>query len=216
MSMRFWLPGVLCLILVGMVGLTVRSMTSTSARPAAPAAIDEPPRTVGMMEPVVRTRYPELAAADTPSTATLIPTTDTQDLPVGEEARAVDASPQASARDEQLAKLRASGSDAQNLTAKVNPFRVTWQTLASQSGIEVDVSPWECYRGGCFTTVVHRSPQSVEELTSKILSSQDLASWSGPQTRSASISRTDGTAEVTWFLLLPTEDGPNGGTVASH
>ncbi len=75
--------------------------------------------------------------------------------------------------------------------------------MASQSGIDIDVSPWECHRGGCFTTVVHQAPQSIEELTSKILASQDLASWSGPQTRSAPIPRTDGTAEVTWFLLTP-------------
>ena len=115
----------------------------------------------------------------------------------------MEASAQAGERDQQVAKLRASGPDAGSLTAKVKPLQVAWEKIANQSGIEIDVSPWECHRDGCFTTVVHRAPQSVEELTSRIFASQDLAKWSGPQTRSAPIPRTDGTSEVTWFLLSP-------------
>jgi hypothetical protein len=127
-----------------------------------------------------------------------------QDLPAGEdEARPVQASPQATERDQQVTKLRASGADTSSLAAKVDSLRATWETMAGRSGIEIDVSPWECHRSGCFTTVVHRASQSIEELTSQIFASQDLAKWAGPQTRSAPIPRTDGTSEVTWFLLSP-------------
>jgi hypothetical protein len=212
MSMRIWLPGVLSLILVGLMGLMVTHLTSrersTSPRPASPAAIDEPPRLAHTVVPSSFSR----AISPVPPAPTLLSGADSPDVPAGEgEARAVAASPQASERDQQLARLRASGPDARRLTAKASPLRATWETMANRSGIEVDVSPWECYRGGCFTTVVHRDPQSVEGLSSQILGSQDLASWSGPQTRSAPIPRTDGTAEVTWFLLSPAEGSPNGG-----
>jgi hypothetical protein len=207
MSMRIWLPGALGLILAGLIGVLVTYMTSrgrsTSPHPAAPAAVDEPPRLVTPHAP----SSPSWAISAARPAPALVPA-DSQVAPVGEaEARAIEASPQAGERDQQVAKLRASGADAASLTAKVKPLRETWQAMANQSGIEVDVSSWECYRGGCFTTVVHHAAQSVEELTSKILASQDLASWSGPQTRSAPIPRTDGTAEVTWFLLTPPPEG---------
>jgi hypothetical protein len=207
MSMRIWLPGVLGLILVGLIGLMAAYMTSrgrsTSRDPAALAAVEEVPRVV-----TPRTsRSPSWPISVVRPAPTPVP--DRQQAPAGEgEARAVEASPQAGERDQQVAKLRASGPDAGSFTAKVKPLQEAWETMANRSGIDVDVSPWECYRGGCFTTLVHQAAQSVEELTSKILASQELASWSGPQTRSAPIPRTDGTAEVTWFLLTAQQDGP--------
>ena len=208
MSMRIWLPGVLGLILVGLIGLMATYLTargrSTSPHPAALAAVEEPPRRA-----TPRTApSPSWAISAGRPAPTPAPAPGFQQAPAGEgDARTVEATPQASERDQQVANLRASGPDAGSLTAKVKPLQETWKTMASRSGIEVDVSPWECYHGGCFTTVVHQAPQSVEELTSKILASQDLASWSGPQTRSALIPRTDGTAEVTWFLLTPPQEG---------
>src|SRR4051812_2223584 len=208
MSMRIWLPGALGLIFVGLIGVTAMYLTSrgrsTSPHPAALAAVEEFPRLVTPhTSPSPSWAIAAVRPAPTPVTAP-----DVQQAPAGEgEARAVEASPQASERDQQVAKLRASGPDAGSLTAKVKPLQETWTTMANRSGIEVDVSPWECHRGGCFTTVVHQAAQSVEELTSKILASQDLASWSGPQTRSAPIPGRDGTAEVTWFLLTPAPEG---------
>jgi len=203
MSMRIWLPSMLGLILVGLIGLMVTLISSrgqSTSRPAVPAAVDEPP-------PLVTPRTPSSrswASSAAPPTPTPVPAPPSEQGPAGEgEARAVEASPQAGERDQQVAKLRASGPDAGSLTAKVKPLQVAWEKIANQSGIEIDVSPWECHRDGCFTTVVHRAPQSVEELTSRIFASQDLAKWSGPQTRSAPIPRTDGTSEVTWFLLSP-------------
>jgi hypothetical protein len=206
MSMRIWLPGVLGLVLVGMIALMAAYTTSrgrsTSRHLAALAVVEEVPRLV-----TPRTSPPPSWAISAARPAPT-PVPDRQQAPAGEgEAGAVEASPQAGERDEQVAKLRASGPDPGSLTAKVKPLQETWETMAKRSGIEVDVAPWECYGGGCFTTVVHQAPPSVEELTSKILASQELASWPGPQTRSAPISRTDGTAEVTWFLLTPQPAG---------
>jgi len=206
MSMRIWLPGVLGLTLMGLIGLTATYITSrgrsTAPHPAALAAVEEPPRLV------TPSTSPSWASSAVRPAPTPVPAPDFQQAPAGEgEAQAVEASQQASERDQQVAKLRASGPDAGNLTAKVKPLQATWETMANRLGIEVDVSPWECYRGGCFTTVVHQAPQSVEELTSKILASQELASWSGPQTRGAPIPRRDGAAEVTWFLLTAPREG---------
>jgi hypothetical protein len=214
MSMRIWLPGVLGLILVGLIGLMAAYTTSRgrsiSRQPAALAAVEEDPRLVTARSSRSSSPSPSPSPSWAISAVQPAPTPvpDLQQAPAGEgEARAVEASPQAGERDQQVAKLRASGPDPGSLTAKVKPLQETWETMAKRSGIEVDVSPWECYGGGCFTTIVHQAPQSVEELTSKILASQELASWPGPQTRSAPIPRTDGTAEVTWFLLTPQQDG---------
>jgi len=208
MSMRIWLPGVLGLILVGLIGLTATYLTSrgrsTSPHAAALGAVEEFPQLVTPHT----SQSPSWAISAVRPAPTPAPAPDLQQAPAGEgEARAVEASPQAGERDQQVAKLRASGPDAGSLTAKVKPLQETWATMAKRLGIDVDVSPWECYRGGCFTTVVHQAPQSVEELTSKILASQDLASWSGPQARSAPNPGSDGTAEVTWFLLTPAQEG---------
>ena len=208
MSMRIWLPGLLGLILVGLLGLMATYVMShgrsPSPHPAALATVEQPSRLVTPGP----SPSPSWAISAVRPAPTPVPAPDFQQAPAGErEAQAVEASPQASERDQQVAKLRASGSDAGSLTAKVKPLQETWETMANRSGIEVDVSPWECYRGGCFTTVVHQAPQSVEELTSKILASQDLATWSGPQTRSAPIPRRDGAAEVTWFQLTPPQEG---------
>jgi len=205
MYMRIWLPVALGLILVGLITLTaayaISRGRSTPPRPSPPAAADEPP---GLATPRAASAPSRVIAAVPPVSAANPP-----DVTVGAaEARAVQTSPQATERDQQVARLRASGPDDSRLNAKVSPLRATWETLASRSGIDVDVSQWECYRGGCFTTIVHEAAQSVEELTSQILASQDLARWSGPQTRSAPIPRTDGTAEVTWFLLSPPEGQP--------
>jgi hypothetical protein len=204
MSMRIWLPSMLGLILVGLIGLMVTLITSrgqsTSRRSAVPAAVDEPPQLVTPHTPPSRS----WASSAAPAAPTPAPAPPSEQAPAGEgEARAVEASPQAGERDQQVAKLRASGPDAESLTSKVKPLQAAWEKIANQSGIEIDVSPWECHRGGCFTTVVHRASQSIEELTSQIFASQDLAKWAGPQTRSAPIPRTDGTSEVTWFLLSP-------------
>jgi hypothetical protein len=211
MSMRIWLPSMLGLTLVGLIGLMVTLITSrgqsTSRHPEVPAAVDEPP-------PLVTPRTPSSrpwAISEAPAAPTAVPAPTPERAPAVEaEARAVEASPQAGERDQQISKLRASGPDAGGLSAKVEPLQVAWEKMANQSGIEIDVSPWECHREGCFTTVVHRAPQSVDDLTSQILASQELTKWSGPQTRSAPIPRTDGTSEVTWFLLSPPQQEEQG------
>jgi len=205
MHTRTWFPVTLGLTLVSLIGLTAARAIwrgrSTSPRLAATAVEDEPSR---LATPGTATApFGTLAAA---ATSTPVAATNSQEATTDtREARAVEGSPQASERDQQMAKLRTSGPDALSLIAKVSALEVTWETMANRSGIDVEVSPWECHRGGCFATVVHQAPESVEALTSQILASPELAKWSGPQTRSAPIPRTDGTAEVTWFLLPPPE-----------
>ncbi|MEP6652476.1 MAG: hypothetical protein ABJA82_03905 [Myxococcales bacterium] len=121
------------------------------------------------------------------------------------------ASAAAQERDRQLSSLRTSGPDARGLMKKVEGLRSSWEALAVGSGIDVKISSWECYQGGCFSTIIHRAAPSVEELTTKIFDTRDLAGWLGPTVRSAPIPGADGTAEVTWFLLLPAEQAANGG-----
>jgi hypothetical protein len=141
MSMRIWLPSMLGLILVGLIGLMVTLITSrgqsTSRHPAEPAAVDEPPRLVTPRAPSSR----PWAISEAPAAPTAAPAPAPEQAPAVEaEARAVEANPQATERDQQVAKLRASGPDAESLTAKVNPLQVAWEKMANQSGIEIDVS----------------------------------------------------------------------------
>ena len=108
MSMRIWLPGVLGLALVGLIGLMATYMTSrgrsTSPHPTVLAAVEEPPRVVTPRTSPSRS----WAISAGPPAPTPVPAPDFRQAPAGEgEARAVEATPQASERDQQVAKLRA-------------------------------------------------------------------------------------------------------------
>jgi hypothetical protein len=116
-------------------------------------------------------------------------------------APAAEAAPAARDRDQQLAEVRASGADDDDLSRSTQAIGRAWAALAAEPQVAADFGPWECHPGGCFATVVHRSGASVERLTSEILASREAAAWPGPKMRSAPIARADGTTEVTWLLL---------------
>jgi hypothetical protein len=206
MSKRSWLSVAVAF------GLTLASLTAahtisrrrSASLGATAAATDGPSQRAmpGNGSPLFR-MLPAMPVASTSISAT-----NPQEAIDAGQAGAVEGSPQAGERDREMAKVRTSGPDDLGLGAKVTPLQVAWETMANRAGIDIEVSPWECHRGGCFTTVVHQAPESVEALTSQILASPELAKWPGPQTRSAPIPRTDGTAEVTWFLLPPPEGQP--------
>lgn len=204
MSMRLWLPTVLGLSLValGAVYVTISRQSSGVERslPAEPPATgdDSPKEDVppGHARPG---SLPSVVAE--PSLAALA----VEPAVVDEVAvvPAIAPSPEARERDQQLERLRASGPDVGGLTGKVQSMRGDWQTLAAKAGVDVQVSPLECYQAGCFSTLVFKAHQGVEVLTSEIFDSQAMANWPGPKTRSAPLARSDGAAEVTWLLLPP-------------
>lgn len=212
MSMRLWLPAALCLTLValGAVYATTSRHASTAERaaPAEPAPSGDSPA-----DDVASGQARQRFLPNVPSAPVAAPAEP--QAPVTNEvaaAPAPPASPEASARDRELERMRASGPDGAGLGEKVQSMQGDWQALAVKAGIDVQVSPLECYQAGCFATLVFKGRDSVERLTSEIFDSKAVAEWPGPKTRSAPLARPDGGAEVTW-LLLPPERSP--GTVAN-
>lgn len=214
MSMRLWLPAALGLILVALVAVYVTAARHppVTERPAPAARVSTAEsRDEAVLPARERRKYLPHVPAD-PGVAA--PAAEPA-LAVADEVAAAPAvvpTPEAAERDQQLQRLRASGPDVVGLTGKVQSMPGDWQTLAAKAGIDVRVSPIECYQAGCFTTMVFEGHDGVEDLTSKIFDSKAVAAWPGPKTRSAPLARPDGGAEVTW-LLLPPADAPAGAAV---
>src|SRR5215471_6419811 len=95
-------------------------------------------------------------------------------------------------RDQQIAALRASGPDSPRLVSSAEAVGAAWEKLAVAGGDGIRFGSWECHRAGCFTSVVHRTEQSIEDVTEKILASREYMMWPGARTRSGPIHREDG------------------------
>lgn len=201
MPMRLWLPTALGLVLAALVAAYAttgrRSPAADTAPLAEQASAAEPPHGA----PAVsgrRQKFLPSVPADPARPAPAAPPDEVS-------APAVAATPEARERDQQLERLRASGPDVGGLIGKVQAMQGDWQALAARSGIDVQVSPLECYQAGCFSTLIFKARDSIEDLTSKIFDSRAMADWAGPKTRSAPLARPDGGAEVTWLLLPPAD-----------
>ncbi len=206
--MRVWLPGLLGLVLVGLVA-GYALFGRRAPRPAA-AADEAPPDLTAGSE---ARRFPERLAEARSEAAPIPSASAPSGLAPALSPRArpeVDAAAAAEARDQQIEAIRASGPDADGVLLRAAlGIGEGWQKLAEGTGLAADFEPWECHRSGCFESIVHGSPESLEALTSRILASDELNSWSGTKTRSAPIVRPDGTVTATWMLLL-TPDGGAG------
>ena len=204
--MRVWLPGLLGLVLVGLVA-GYALFGRRAPRPAA-AADEAPPDVPAGSE---ARRSPE-RLAEARSEAAPIPSASAPSGPAPTFSLRmrpqVDAAAAVEARDQQIEAIRASGPDADGvLLHAVLGIGEGWQKLAKGAGLAVDFEPWECHRSGCFESIAHGSPESLEDLTSRILASDELNNWSGTKTRSAPIVRPDGTVTTTWMLLLTPDAG---------
>src|SRR3954468_1405843 len=94
-------------------------------------------------------------------------------------------------RDQQVEAIRATGSEPGDLLATAQGIGKKWESLTAGGVAEVHVGQWECHKAGCFVHVLHRSDQTFEDLSSKILDSSELATWPGPKTRSTPIRKPD-------------------------
>jgi hypothetical protein len=119
----------------------------------------------------------------------------------------MDASALAAELEQQVEAIRASGPGSGQQLHDAEAVSRPWEAMARASGKEIDLKSWECHRLGCFATAVHHSRESVDELTSKVLGSAELASWPGTKTQSAPIPGPNGTFEVTWLLYLSPDAG---------
>jgi len=115
-------------------------------------------------------------------------------------------------RDHQVEAIRATGPESGALLKAVEALSSKWETLSAGGSSNVHVGKWDCYKAGCFVDVLQRTDQTYEDLSSRILDSQELAAWSGQKTRSAPIRKADGSVEVTWMLLVAPDAGQPGAT----
>jgi hypothetical protein len=207
--MRFY-RWVSCLIgVVGVVGWAAFSSTGRreaskvvgASAPPIDAEHTDPRRTPlrQLGERLVHS-WASQPVVDVPPEST--PTTATAEPPVPE----VDAAAAAEERDREVLAIRATGPDSSGLLAKAQAIGHSWEDLAKEAGVHVEVEPWECHRTGCFAAIVHPSSQAAEQLTSGIFASEELANWGGSETRSAPVRRPDGSVELTWFFIAG-EDG---------
>ena len=119
----------------------------------------------------------------------------------------MDASALATELEQQVEAIRASGPGSARQLHDAEAVSRPWEAMARASGKEIDLKSWECHRLGCFATAVHHSRESVDELTSKVLATAELAGWPGTKTQSAPIPGPNGTFEVTWLLYVIPDAG---------
>jgi hypothetical protein len=116
-------------------------------------------------------------------------------------------------RDRLLAKLRATGPDELDLKAAVVPVQKAWNELLEQAHIEASFSPWECFREGCATTVVHGTSDVVDDFSASLTRANEFRAWNGGKIQSGAIKRPDERVEVTWILLAPFREPAEGSAV---
>jgi hypothetical protein len=180
---------------------TERSLPAAASIEAsrAPAAIsiDEAPR--GASAPSPPFASSRLSASASPPNGPAEPPASTG---FGE----VDAVGATRERDAQVSALRASGSDSARGRAS-RDVAAAFKRLVAGRGAPVKAEPFECYQGGCFVTVVARTSRVADDVSSDVVSSPDVQSWWGPQSRSTPIVHANGSVELTWFFLAAADGG---------
>jgi hypothetical protein len=109
-------------------------------------------------------------------------------------------------RDKSVAELRASGPAAAAMTASAAKVATAWSEKMPTIGVNVQIGKVECYRKGCFMTVVHATDDDVERATQAITRTGEFHGWQSGKMRSGPIPRPDGKVEATWFLFPPEGD----------
>lgn len=111
------------------------------------------------------------------------------------------------ARDQEVARLAASGPDTRYLTADVLRVGESWARAVKSEGVDLRFDHWTCYRAGCVTDVRH-APGLFERLSRAISTDTAFMGWGAGKMRSGPIEQPDGTIEVTWILYAPEEGKP--------
>jgi hypothetical protein len=207
--MRAWLVGVGCVVLAGVPAAYLlahrravdRAPAQEPTDPAVTARNGEARRRTGPFGPWGPPSSAWAGAAPDAAAASADP------APAAAAPAQEDAGGPRLERDQQIEALRLSGPDSEGLMAATSAARDAWVTFTTGGGGNVEAAPWECHRAACFSTAIHGSMQSVEEVTSRILAADEISSWPGSKTRSAPILRSDGKVEVTWILFAPRDGG---------
>jgi hypothetical protein len=109
-------------------------------------------------------------------------------------------------RDKSVAELKASGPASRTIAESAAKVAKGWSEKMPKIGVDVQVGPVECFRKGCFMTVVHATDDDVERATQAITRTGEFHGWQSGKMRSGPIPRPDGKVEATWFLFPP-QDG---------
>ena len=92
------------------------------------------------------------------------------------------------------------------MTRSAGKVATAWTEKMPKIGLEVQVGRVECYRKGCFTTIVHKTDGDVDRATQAITRTGEFHGWQSGKMRSGPIPRPDGKVEATWFLFSPEGD----------
>jgi hypothetical protein len=196
---RLAIVGGTAALLVAGAGLGYLGGTRAGRRPPAEIATGVASRQ-GPDRPEIDRRKLELAltgAAVVAGAAAAVPAAAT---PASDEGPAVTALEE---RNQYVQRLEASGPDRHRLLDKARAASEVWSGVAQRSNAGVTVGPWSCHGAGCFSTMLHASPGTIDDFTNEITRTDEFRGWVGAKIRSGPIERPDGKTEVTWFLLAP-------------
>jgi hypothetical protein len=103
--------------------------------------------------------------------------------------------------EQQLSRLKESGTDGDVYFNKLQPAYNELLDLAKNENASVHVSQLECYTSGCKSTLSYQKTESIDELQMKIMSSPSFSKWGGVIYLSGPIEVQPGVMESTLVFL---------------
>jgi len=111
-------------------------------------------------------------------------------------------------RRRKIEQMRASGPDRRDLLGTIRASFGDWKRALHEPRIDVNLGEWQCFRAGCYVSLVHASSALVSESTRRLTETKSFLRWNSSKMRSAEIVRPDGRVEITWLLFAPPEGEP--------
>jgi hypothetical protein len=111
-------------------------------------------------------------------------------------------------RDAHVARLQESGPAPPEFTATVREVENEWRGLARAAHVEVEATPWRCYRSGCYSTGTFKDANDIDVFATRLSNSKGSRSWPGATFRSGPIPASQGSTEVTWVFFAPESQDP--------
>jgi len=105
-------------------------------------------------------------------------------------------------RDEHIARLEASGSAPPEFMTSLRDVSKEWSEIARDEHIDVAISPWRCFKAGCYSTMSFKENANVQLVGGRLTETHSFYDWSGGKFLSGPIRSGNG-LEMTWVFFAP-------------
>lgn len=105
-------------------------------------------------------------------------------------------------RDGHVARLEASGSAPPEFMTSLRDVTKEWSELAREEHIDVAISPWRCFKAGCYSTMSFEENANVQLIGGRMTDSHSFYDWPGGKFLSGPIRNGNG-LEMTWVFFAP-------------